>query len=80
MRIIVFILKDTILFDKQISIACRTLENKGVAPKDVLEQAHKMVSDVQCTYTVISNAHEANPRDIIADIVGDKRYRTRISY
>lgn len=80
MRISVFILKDTTLLDKQVRVATRTLENKGVNPKEALEQAQKSVSDIQCSYTVVTNSREINPKDIINDIVGDKRYRTRISY
>jgi hypothetical protein len=48
--------------------------------KDTFEQAQKSVSDVQCSYTVVTDSREVNPREIVADVVGDRRYRTRISY
>jgi len=80
MVISIFILKDTVLLEKQVGIVARTLENKGMARKEALEQAQKEVSDIQCSYRVLSTSREVNARDIVNDIVGDKRYRTRISY
>lgn len=80
MIISIFILKDTYLLDKQIGVAARTLENKGMPRKEAFERAQKETSDIQCSYRVLTNSREVNPRDIVYGVVGDKRYRTQISY
>jgi len=79
MTIFIFILKDTILYDKQIAIMEKTLKNKGLSDKDANTQARKTISDVQCTYSVTTNSSEADFRSIISDVVGNRRYRTKIN-
>lgn len=80
MRITVFILKDTVLLEKQRTVEVKTLVRQGMTPQEAETESAKRISDVQCVYAINTTSKEVTPRAIISDIVGDKRYRTQISY
>lgn len=80
MRITVFILKDSILLEKQRLAEAKAFERQGMTPQDASVEAAKKVSDVQCVYAVTTTSKEVTPRSIVKDIVGDKHYRTQVSY
>ncbi len=79
-RIVISLLKDELLLEKQRTVFAKTLINRGEKPQMAYAEAKKCVSDVQCTYNVTSDSKEVNPHDIINDVVQRRPYRVVVSY
>lgn len=78
-RISIFILKDTLLLEKQRVVCAKTLRNQGMNPQLAVEEAFKAISDVQCVYSVVSAGKEVSAPAIANDVTQGKAYRMTVS-
>lgn len=79
LRISIFILKDTLLLEKQRTVYAKTLINQGYHPQVAVTEAQAAISDVQCAYNVITNGKEVNASAIANDAAQGKAYRMTVS-
>ena len=78
-RVTVFILKDSLLLDKQRKVQTRTYIREGYAEPAARTAAAEKISDVQCVYAITINSTEVSTKTIAKEVAGDKSYRLHVS-